>query len=79
MRRLAFQYVSICLSYQKKAISNFQWERMFANMNINEMAYFKLSKMFCVRVIQQTNDAYKYYIKNKNNDHLFEDLQVLKT
>ena len=35
--------------------------------------------MFCVRVIQQTNDAYKYYIKNKNNDHLFEDLQFLKT
>ena len=35
--------------------------------------------MFCVRVIQQTNDANKYYIKNKNNDHLFEDFQFLKT
>ena len=45
----------------------------------NGLFLFKLSKMFCVRVIQQTNDAYKYYIKNKNNDHLFEDLQVLKT
>ena len=47
MRRLAFQYVSICLSYQKKAISNFQWERMFANMNINEMAYFYLNYQKC--------------------------------
>ena len=47
MRCLAFQYVSICLSYQKKAISNFQWERMFANMNINEMAYFYLNYQKC--------------------------------